>query len=66
MEAELGRPLQRVLFSKHGIGLVWHCFFKTVEGKTTGQTTLEGPIGKKIYNNLFYLEDIVNFRPVKP
>ena len=39
---------------------------KKVDGKTTGPTTLEGPIGKKICNNLFYLEDIVNFRPVKP
>ena len=62
VEAELGRPLQRVLCLKHRIELVWHCFFKTVDGPTT----LEGPIGKKICNNLFYLEDIVQFRPVKP
>ena len=37
---ELGRPLQQVLCLKHGIKLVWHCFFKTVDGKTTGPTTL--------------------------
>ncbi len=64
LELGLGRPLQRVLCLKHTIELVWHRFFKKVDGKTKGPTTLDGPIGKKICNNFFYYEPIVDFKPI--
>ena len=65
MELGLGRPLQCILCLKHTIELVWHRFFKVVDGKTKGPATLEGPIGKKICNNFFYYEPIVNFKPIE-
>ena len=69
VEEQLGRPLQRVLCLKHTIEIVWHKFFKSIDGKSSSPTTLTGPIGKWLCNETFYCENVVNFarmRPKKP
>ena len=66
VELLLGRPLQRTLCLKHEIELVWHRFFKVVDGVTKGPKTLDGPIGKRLCKDDFYYNDIVNFTPIKP
>ncbi len=65
VEEKLGRPLQRVLCLKHGIEVVWHRFFKKVDGKTSGPTTLTGPIGKLISNEHYCRDPIVDYTKVE-
>ena len=66
MEELLSRPLQRVLCLKHTIEVVWHKFFKAVDGKSSSPTTLTGPIGKRLCNETFYRETVVNFSRMRP
>ena len=64
LEKLLGRVLQRICCLKHVIEVLWHRYFKLVDGETSGPTTLTGPIGQTIQDNQFYLEDVVDFKPV--
>ena len=66
MEEELGRPLQRVLCLKHTIEVVWHKFFKSIDGKSSSPTTLTGPIGKQLCNETFYRKNVINFARMRP
>ena len=69
VEEELERPLQRVLCLKHTIEVVWRKYFKSIDGMSSSPTTLTGPIGKKLCNQTFYRQNVVNFarmRPKKP
>ena len=58
--------MQRILCLKHGVEIIWHRFYKLVDGETSGPSTLKGPVGKQIAGNIFYTMKIVNFQPVKP
>ena len=65
LERKLKRALQRVLCLKHTVEVIWHHFFKLVDGETSGPTTLSGTVGKMLTNNHLYTESIVNFKPVR-
>ena len=65
LEERLKRPLQRIMCLKHGIEIFWHRFFRLIDGEFSGPITLKGKIGKLICNNIFYTQNIVNFRVIK-
>ena len=51
---------------KHTSKIVWHRFFKTIDGESSGPTTLTGDIGKKVGNETFYRMGIAKYPKIKP
>ena len=51
---------------RHTSEIVWHKFFKTINGESSGPTTLTDDIGKKVGNETFYLKGVANFPKIRP
>ena len=51
---------------KHTSKIVWHKFFKTIDGESSGPTTLTGDIGKKVGNETFYRKEVANYAKIRP
>ena len=51
---------------RHTSEIVWHKFFKTIDGESSGPTTLTGDIGKKVGNETFYRKGVANYQKIRP
>ena len=65
LERILKRALLRVLCLKHIVEIIWHHFFKLVDGETSGPTTLKGVVGQQIQKPHHWTDPIVTFAPIQ-